>query len=104
MDAIAHHLGLSRDHTAKPSDIGNDMTPDRLAECLKTLRWSGRTLTEALECDESLVDAWLDGTDKIPIKVQVWVHVLALTHSAAEEQKPSGLAGRRPSDTPAPAL
>lgn len=72
------------------------MTPERLAECLKTLRWSGSTLAEALDCDQTIVDAWLDGKDEIPLKVHVWIHVLALTHSAAEAQKPAGLRRRHP--------
>lgn len=41
------------------------MTPARLGECLKRLRWSPATLAEALECDEALVEAWVLGLEDI---------------------------------------
>ena len=71
------------------------MTPARLAECLSLLRWTPDTLADALGCDVSLVNAWLDDLEEVPIKTGAWMEALATVHQAAEAQKPVGLKGKR---------
>ncbi len=71
------------------------MTPNRLVECLATLRWTSLDLADALECDISLVEAWLEGMEEIPVKAAAWMETLATVHAAAEREKPASLKGRR---------
>lgn len=71
------------------------MTPARLVECLEILRWANETLSEALGCDEGLVEAWVLGLEEIPPKAGAWVEALTVAHAAAETLKPTGLKGKR---------
>ena len=71
------------------------MTPARLVECLKILRWHTETLAEALGCDESLVNAWVLDLDEIPVKAGAWIDALTTAHAAAETLKPTGLRGKK---------
>jgi hypothetical protein len=71
------------------------MTPERLKQCLATIHWSPETLAEALECGVSLVDAWLDGEEEVPMKVSAWLQNLALSHEALEGGRPKSLKGKR---------
>ena len=71
------------------------MSPDRLDECLSVLRWSPDTLAGALECDASVVGAWLFGEAEIPPKAAAWIETLASYHQAAEDLKPKSLKGKR---------
>lgn len=71
------------------------MTRDRFLECLEALHWTTETLAEALECDESLTEAWALGLAEVPMKAGVWLNMLAQVHEAMEERKPKGLKGKR---------
>ena len=71
------------------------MTPERLAECLSIVRWAPDTLAQALGCDMSLVKAWLDDLEEIPMKTGAWIETLATVHQVAEAQKPVSLKGKR---------
>lgn len=71
------------------------MTPERLDECLATLRWSASTLAQCFECDLSLIEAWLDGEADIPPKAAAWIETVAMHMEAAETMKPTGLKGKR---------
>ena len=71
------------------------MTRGRLIECLELLHWTTETLAEALECDESLTEAWAVGLAEVPMKAGVWLEVLAQAHAAAEDGRPKGLKGKR---------
>lgn len=73
------------------------MTPNRLEDCLTVIRWSPDTLARALECDVSLVEAWLDDLEEIPAKTAAWIEVLALFHEKAELVRPIGLKGKKAS-------
>jgi hypothetical protein len=65
------------------------MTPDRLAECLRLVRWQKDVLAEALDVTSSTTTAWLAGTEEIPRKVGAWIEALCFVHEAAEETKPA---------------
>jgi len=71
------------------------MTPTELEIALSDIRWSPDTLARALECDVSLVDAWLSGEAEIPMKTGVWISLLAQHHVAFESQKPKSLKGKK---------
>ncbi|KKB12390.1 hypothetical protein VE25_07510 [Devosia geojensis] len=71
------------------------MTPDRFNECLEHIHWSTETLAEILGCDESLAEAYSLGLTEVPMKLGVWLEVLAQTHEAAESGRPTGLKGKR---------
>lgn len=76
------------------------MTPERLDECLSIIHWTPDTLAHVLECDVSLVHAWLDGELEIPSKAAAWIETVAMHMEAAEALKPKGQretarAGRR---------
>lgn len=71
------------------------MTPDDLDRCLSLLRWTPDILSRALECDVSLVHAWLDGNAEIPMKAGVWIKTLASYHEAADELRPKSIRGKR---------
>jgi hypothetical protein len=53
------------------------------------------TLARALGCDVSLVNAWLDDLDEIPVQTGAWIEALARVHQQTETLKPVGLKGRR---------
>lgn len=71
------------------------MTPARLSECLTSIRWTPEILADALGCDVSLVNAWLDGDQEMPMKASAWMGMLATVHKAAEAEKPGSLKGKR---------
>lgn len=72
------------------------MTPARLDECLTVIRWTPETtLARAFGCDVSLIHAWLNDIEEIPVKAGAWIEVLAQAHEAAEAVKPRGLKGKR---------
>lgn len=71
------------------------MKPDEIQACLDTLRWSPQTLADALGCDLGLVQAWLDGADKIPPKTKVWLFVLSLSHTEADRERPKTIRGKK---------
>lgn len=71
------------------------MSPERLSECLSIIRWTPDVLALALGCDVSLVNAWLDDLDKVPMKAGAWIETLATVHAAAERQKPVALKHKR---------
>lgn len=68
---------------------GLEMTPERLAECLRLVRWQRDTLAEAIDVPSETVAAWLAGTAVIPRKVGAWLEALCFVHEAAEERKPA---------------
>jgi ribosome-binding protein aMBF1 (putative translation factor) len=49
------------------------MSPTRLRECLAHLRWSQRSLADALTCDERLVRRWAAGQADVPEDVASWL-------------------------------
>jgi hypothetical protein len=65
------------------------MTPDRLAECLRQVRWQNDVLAEALDIPSEKVTRWLAGADEIPPKVGAWLEALCFVHEAAEATKPA---------------
>lgn len=71
------------------------MTPDHLDAALHDIRWTPDILARALECDVSLVHAWLDGNADIPMKVGVWIKVIAEHHQAFDQTKPKGVKGKK---------
>jgi hypothetical protein len=88
-------LGVGDDNAAAPPSPtpnlwkGHDMTPDRLAECLRLVRWQKDTLAEAIDVPSEAVTAWMAGTEDVPRKVAAWIEALCFVHEAAEESKPS---------------
>lgn len=67
----------------------HEMTPERLEECLRLVRWTKDTLAQAIDVPSDAVTAWLAGTEMIPRKVGAWIEALCFVHEAAEESKPS---------------
>jgi len=65
------------------------MTPERLTECLRVVRWSKDVVAESLDVPSDLVTGWLAGTEMIPRKVAAWIEALCFVHEAAEVTKPS---------------
>ncbi len=49
------------------------MTPDRLRECLALLRWSQRSLAEALGLDDRQVRRWASGDYAVPPHIAAWL-------------------------------
>lgn len=74
------------------------MSPDRLEECLATIRWTPDILARALECDVSLIHAWLDGNAEIPMKTGIWINLVAKHHEAFEATRPKTVTGKRYQD------
>lgn len=71
------------------------MTPAELDDALHIIRWTPDILACALECDVSLVHAWLDGNAEIPMKTGIWIKILAEAHQAFEETKPKTVRGKK---------
>lgn len=71
------------------------MIPDRLEDCLSIIHWTPDTLARVLECDVSLIHAWLNGEIEIPMKAGAWIETIAQVHEQAETMKPKGLKGKR---------
>ena len=65
------------------------MTPQRLAETLRLIRWSSTTLAEAVDVRASVVGEWLAGVQPVPRKVAAWVEALCFVHEAAEASTPA---------------
>lgn len=65
------------------------MTPERLEECLRLVRWQKDTLAEAIDVPSDAVTAWLAGTEDVPRKVGAWIEALCFVHEAAEESIPA---------------
>ncbi|HEU5068381.1 MAG TPA: hypothetical protein VFT61_09370 [Sphingomicrobium sp.] len=65
------------------------MTPDRLRECLRLVRWPKDVLAEAIDVPSQTVSAWLAGSEEIPRKVGAWIEALCFVHEAAEESIPA---------------
>jgi hypothetical protein len=65
------------------------MTPERLAECLRLVRWQKDVLAEALDVPSSTTTAWLAGTVEVPRKVGAWIEALCFVHEAAEATIPA---------------
>lgn len=56
------------------------MTPDRLRECLATVRWKQTHFAETVGRPESTVRQWLSGASRIPDDVAAWLDKLARYH------------------------
>lgn len=65
------------------------MTPERLTECLRIVRWHKDVLAEALDVPAQVASGWLAGTEEIPRKVGAWMEALCFVHEAAEQTKPA---------------
>jgi hypothetical protein len=63
---------------------GADMNPARLRAVLQSIRWAPETLAAALAIKPEEVEAWLDGSKRIPASVAEWLEGLF----AAHEQRP----------------
>jgi hypothetical protein len=68
---------------------GLNMTPERLVECLRLIRWQRDTLAEAIDVPSETVASWVAGTHEVPRKVAAWMEALCFVHEAAEESKPA---------------
>jgi hypothetical protein len=64
------------------------MTPERLTECLRLIRWPKDVLAEAIDVQSDVVTAWLAGTEPVPRKIGAWLEALCFVHEAAEETMP----------------
>ncbi len=69
------------------------MTPERLEECLRLVRWHKDVLAEAIDVPSEAVTAWLAGAEEVPRKVGAWIEALCFVHEAAEESKPATAGG-----------
>lgn len=65
------------------------MKPDRLADCLRTIRWSPEILAQAVDVPLATADSWLSGVEEVPRKVAAWLEALCFVHEAAEATKPA---------------
>lgn len=65
------------------------MTPERLTECLRLVRWHKDVLAEALDVPTQVASGWLAGTEEVPRKVGAWIEALCFVHEAAEQTKPA---------------
>src|SRR3569832_1266773 len=65
------------------------MTPGRLTECLRSVRWHKDVLAEALDVPAQVASGWLAGTEEVPRKVGAWIEALCFVHEAAEQTKPA---------------
>ena len=65
------------------------MTPERLTECLRLVRWHKDVLAEAMDVPSETVTAWLAGTAAVPDRVGAWLEALCFVHEAAESSKPA---------------
>jgi hypothetical protein len=65
------------------------MQPERLAECLRVVRWHKDVLAEAIDVPSEAVGAWLAGTEDVPRKVGAWLEALCFVHEAAENSIPA---------------
>lgn len=65
------------------------MKPERLAECLRLVRWHKDVLAEAIDVPSEVVAAWLAGMQDVPRKVGAWIEALCFVHEAAEQSKPA---------------
>lgn len=65
------------------------MTPERLTECLRIVRWQKDVLAEALDVPAQVASGWLAGTEEVPRKVGAWIEALCFVHEAAEQTKPA---------------
>lgn len=63
------------------------MTSAALRAALDALRWSPRSLAEALNCDNRLVRRWAAGHISIPPSVAAWLIGLQAAHRAAPPPK-----------------
>lgn len=70
------------------------MTPFQLRACLGCLRWSQRSLAEALGCDDRLVRRWAAGSLPVPPVVAEWLDKAARWH--AMNPAPQGWQSRGP--------
>jgi hypothetical protein len=82
--AVATVLPLTPNHLK-----GLDMTPERLVECLRLVRWQRDTLAEAIDVPSEAVASWIAGTQAMPRKVAAWMEALCFVHEAAEQSKPA---------------
>jgi len=71
------------------------MTPAELSTCLRIIRWTPDTLADALECDISLILAWLEGVEPVPLKTKIWLKAMAQFHEEIEAERPKSLKGKR---------
>jgi len=79
------------------------MTPERMQECLATIRWSPVTLAACLQLENDLVERWMDGAAPIPVSVASWLEALCFTHEASDLMRPALSESEQPTNTHAPA-
>ena len=71
------------------------MSPARLRAALQVLRWPPEPLAAALALKPEEVQAWLDGSKRVPPNVAAWLEELAAAHEA--NPHPEGWFERRKS-------
>lgn len=64
------------------------MAPERLAECLASVRWTKDVLAEAIDVPSASVSSWLSGAEPIPRTIGAWLEALCFVHEAAEATRP----------------
>ncbi len=64
------------------------MTPERLVDCLATIRWTPFVFAEAMDVPIAQVESWLDGSAAIPKTAAAWLEALSFVHEAAAETIP----------------
>jgi len=65
------------------------MRANRLAECLKIIRWSPSTLANSLQVSDDVIEGWLAETEEIPTNVGSWIEALSFTHEASDDMRPT---------------
>jgi hypothetical protein len=58
------------------------MTPERLDQCLRVIRWTPLNIASALQWDLSWIEALETGNEEVPAGLASWLEVLALSHEA----------------------
>lgn len=58
------------------------MTPQRFVEALGHVHWTQKQVAQLLECELSLIEAWVAGKEQIPPAIGMWLEALAETHEA----------------------
>lgn len=64
------------------------MTPERLTQCMRIIRWHPDVLAKAVDVPSETVRAWITGTVEVPRHVGGWMEALSFVHEAAEKSIP----------------
>lgn len=64
------------------------MTPERLNQCMRIIRWHPDVLAKAVDVPSETVRAWITGATEVPQRVSGWIEALSFVHEAAEKSIP----------------